>query len=70
MLACVSRLQVVLMCVSELQNPVPNAYPLAIGGRRPFIVVHTALLELLEPGEVQVHCTTPLLVLPSVCPLL
>lgn len=38
-----------------LQNPVPNAYTLAIGGRKPFIVVHTALLELLEPLEVQVH---------------
>ncbi|KAL0037290.1 hypothetical protein WJX79_010900 [Trebouxia sp. C0005] len=35
------------------QNPVPNAYTLAIGGRKPFIVVHTALLELLEPLEVQ-----------------
>ena len=64
-----------LMCVSGLQNPVPNAYTLAIGGRKPFIVVHTALLELLEPGEVQVHCTPPppphpLLVLPSFCLLL
>ncbi len=38
-----------------VQNPVPNAYTLAIGGRKPFIVVHTALLELLEPLEVQVH---------------
>ncbi len=38
-----------------MQNPVPNAYTLAIGGRKPFIVVHTALLELLEPLEVQVH---------------
>ncbi|KAL3143948.1 hypothetical protein ABBQ32_003762 [Trebouxia sp. C0010 RCD-2024] len=35
------------------QNPVPNAYTLAIGGRKPFVVVHTALLELLEPLEVQ-----------------
>ncbi|KAK9787735.1 hypothetical protein WJX73_002112 [Symbiochloris irregularis] len=35
------------------QNPVPNAYTLAIAGRRPFVVVHTALLELLEPAEVQ-----------------
>ena len=41
-------------CVHPLQNPVPNAYTLAIGGRKPFIVVHTALLELLEPLEVQV----------------
>lgn len=37
------------------QNPVPNAYTLAIAGRRPFVVVHTALLELLEPAEVQVQ---------------
>ncbi len=41
--------------ISVMQNPVPNAYTLAIGGRKPFIVVHTALLELLEPLEVQVH---------------
>ena len=41
-------------CVSTvLQNPSPNAYTLAIAGRKPFIVVHSALLELLEPGEVQ-----------------
>lgn len=35
------------------QNPVPNAYTLAIAGRKPFIVVHTALLELLTPQELQ-----------------
>lgn len=35
------------------QHPVPNAYTLAIAGRKPFVVVHTALLELLEPNEVQ-----------------
>ena len=74
-LACFSSgHNAVLICVSGLQNPVPNAYTLAIGGRKPFIVVHTALLELLEPGEVQVHCIpplpTPLLVLPSFCLLL
>lgn len=40
---------------SLLQNPVPNAYTLAIAGRKPFIVVHTALLELLTPAEVQVR---------------
>jgi Zn-dependent protease with chaperone function len=34
------------------QHPVPNAYTLAIQGRTPFIVVHTALLELLAPEEV------------------
>eukprot|EP00887_Chlorella_sp_A99_P002255 scaffold10.g2255.t1 len=33
------------------QNPVPNAFTLAITGRKPFIVVHTALLELLTPAE-------------------
>ena len=38
-----------------MQNPVPNAYTLAIAGRKPFVVVHTALLELLEPLEVQVR---------------
>lgn len=37
------------------QHPVPNAYTLAIAGRKPFVVVHTALLELLEPNEVQVR---------------
>lgn len=36
------------------QNPVPNAYTLAIAGRKPFVVMHTALLELLSPAEVQV----------------
>lgn len=38
----------------HVQSPVPNAYTLAIAGRKPFVVVHTALLELLEPLEVQV----------------
>lgn len=35
------------------QNPSPNAYTLAIAGRKPFIVVHSALLDLLAPAEVQ-----------------
>eukprot|EP00884_Botryococcus_braunii_P006850 jgi/Botrbrau1/16166/Bobra.0272s0003.2 len=35
------------------QHPVPNAYTLAYSGRKPFIVIHTALLELLTPAEVQ-----------------
>ncbi|GAX74859.1 hypothetical protein CEUSTIGMA_g2305.t1 [Chlamydomonas eustigma] len=35
------------------QNPIPNAYTLAIAGRQPFIVIHTALLELLTPRELQ-----------------
>jgi len=50
--------QLVADDISVMQNPVPNAYTLAIGGRKPFIVVHTALLELLEPLEVQVHHTS------------
>ncbi|RWW59603.1 hypothetical protein BHE74_00033452 [Ensete ventricosum] len=36
------------------QNPVPNAYTLAISGRKPFIVVHTSLVELLTRRELQV----------------
>ncbi len=35
------------------QNPIPNAYTLAIRGKQPFIVIHTALLELLTPPEIQ-----------------
>jgi hypothetical protein len=35
------------------QNPNPNAYTLAITGRKPFIVVHTSLLELLTLPELQ-----------------
>ncbi|OUC15713.1 MAG: peptidase M48 [Alkalinema sp. CACIAM 70d] len=35
------------------QHPVPNAYTMAMRGKQPFIVVHTALLELLTPQEVQ-----------------
>ena len=35
------------------QSPEPNAYTLALGGRRPFIVVHTSLLDLLPPAETQ-----------------
>lgn len=37
------------------QNPVPNAYTLAISGRKPFIVVHTSLVELLTRKELQVR---------------
>ncbi|AQK58907.1 Putative peptidase M48 family protein [Zea mays] len=33
------------------QNPVPNAYTLAINSKKPFIVVHTSLVELLTPRE-------------------
>lgn len=35
------------------QNPVPNAYTLAISGKKPFIVVHTSLVELLSKKELQ-----------------
>ncbi|XP_022928321.1 uncharacterized protein LOC111435181 [Cucurbita moschata] len=35
------------------QNPVPNAYTLAISGKKPFIVVHTGLVELLTQKELQ-----------------
>lgn len=35
------------------QNPVPNAYTFAIRGRKPFIVMHTSLVELLTPAEIQ-----------------
>lgn len=36
------------------QSPVPNAYTLAISGKKPFVVVHTSLVELLTKGELQV----------------
>lgn len=35
------------------QSPVPNAYTLAISGKKPFIVVHTSLVELLTRKELQ-----------------
>jgi Zn-dependent protease with chaperone function len=35
------------------QHPVPNAYTFAMRGKQPFIVVHTALLDLLTPEETQ-----------------
>eukprot|EP00210_Caulerpa_lentillifera_P007105 g6798.t1 len=35
------------------QSPTPNAYTLAIAGRKPFIVLHTSLLELLTLEEIQ-----------------
>ena len=35
------------------QHPVPNAYTFAMRGKQPFIVVHTSLIELLTPEEVQ-----------------
>lgn len=35
------------------QHPVPNAYTLAMRGKQPFIVLHTSLIDLLTPEEVQ-----------------
>ncbi|EDX86964.1 peptidase, M48 family [Synechococcus sp. PCC 7335] len=35
------------------QHPVPNAYTFAIRGKQPFVVVHTSLVELLTPAELQ-----------------
>lgn len=35
------------------QHPAPNAYTFAIRGKQPFIVVHTSLLDLLTPEEIQ-----------------
>lgn len=35
------------------QHPIPNAYTFAMRGRQPFIVLHTSLIELLTPEEIQ-----------------
>ncbi|BFM38759.1 M48 family metallopeptidase [Synechocystis sp. LKSZ1] len=35
------------------QNPVPNAYTFAMRGKQPFMVLHTALIDLLTPQEIQ-----------------
>ena len=35
------------------QNSVPNAYTLAIRGRKPFIVLHSSIVELLSEEELQ-----------------
>ena len=35
------------------QNPTPNAYTFAMRGRQPFIMLHTSLIEMLTPAEVQ-----------------
>ncbi len=35
------------------QHPVPNAYTFAMRGQQPFIMVHTSLLDLLTPAEIQ-----------------
>lgn len=52
----VEACQVLDLAVPQLyvrQHPVPNAYTFAMRGKQPFIVVHTALLELLNPAEIQ-----------------
>lgn len=43
------------------QSPVPNAYTLAVSGKRPFVVVHTSLVELLTQKELQVFFFNSLL---------
>lgn len=35
------------------QHPAPNAYTFAMRGKRPFVVLHTSLIDLLEPVEIQ-----------------
>jgi Zn-dependent protease with chaperone function len=35
------------------QHPVPNAYTFAMRGKQPFIVIHTSLIDLLTPAEIQ-----------------
>jgi Zn-dependent protease with chaperone function len=35
------------------QNPVPNAYTFAMRGKQPFMVLHTSLIEMLTPKEMQ-----------------
>jgi Zn-dependent protease with chaperone function len=35
------------------QHPAPNAYTMAMRGKKPFIVVHTSLVDLLTPAELQ-----------------
>lgn len=35
------------------QSPVPNAYTFAMRGKQPFMVLHTSLIEMLTPAEVQ-----------------
>lgn len=58
------------------QNPMPNAYTLAIAGHKPFIVIHTSLLELLTlpelqaviaHGELQGQCMPALVFIPVGC---
>lgn len=54
--ALVEACQILDLAVPQLyvrQHPIPNAYTFAMRGERPFIVIHTALLDLLTPAETQ-----------------
>lgn len=35
------------------QHPAPNAYTFAMRGKQPFIVLHTSLIDILTPAEIQ-----------------
>ncbi|OUL36816.1 peptidase M48 [Nostoc sp. T09] len=35
------------------QHPAPNAYTFAMRGQQPFIVLHTSLIDILTPEEIQ-----------------
>lgn len=35
------------------QHPAPNAYTFAMRGKQPFIVLHTSLIDILNPEEIQ-----------------
>jgi Zn-dependent protease with chaperone function len=35
------------------QHPAPNAYTFAMRGKQPFVVMHTSLIDILTPGEIQ-----------------
>ena len=35
------------------QHPIPNAYTFAMRGKQPFVVLHTSLIDLLTPEEIQ-----------------
>lgn len=35
------------------QHPAPNAYTFAMRGKKPFLVLHSSLIDLLTPAEIQ-----------------
>ncbi|MEA5578421.1 M48 family metallopeptidase [Anabaena sp. UHCC 0451] len=35
------------------QHPAPNAYTFAMRGKQPFVVLHTSLIDMLTPEEIQ-----------------